>query len=527
VNASAHRPRDGKKKQPPQPLHAFPGSLDCSNHGGPANELAADMIYWSDIPSDRAFKSPFYSNDTTKYLTFEPDFAGFNNMRMAFETITLLAHSMGRTLVMPPSEGVYWLHNKPFSFHDVYDIGKISSEHAGLDIITMEQFLKAEAMTGNLTNKDAGTVTYPPDNNRTNWNFPALAGGDMRILKEYLRSVAFTAENWQPGECLASFPNGTEPWHYPVMKYFLRNVTHNFGGPYPNWKEYFDNSRVQVNASSIERLREAIVGGYGGAIRRLCLYDENMVEKPILHFPCCKKEQRMLTHHYFFLYFMDWKHDLWSKRFVRDNLRYRDMIQCAAARVVNAVRQRARDRDNKSNPDGEYDSFHIRRGDLVKQYKNTGTSADEIYQNSKEELRGNATVFVATDHDDRDFFAPLTSKYDVVFLDDFKEELAGVDKLYYGMIDQLVASRGRVFFGCFQSTFSNFIFRIRAWRSQRDKLEGYENGTFDNSFYYIQPNKTYVYRQYSAMSSPTYMREWPVAWKNMDRGIGELGKDDA
>ena len=43
----------------------------------------------------------------------------------------------------------------------------------------------------------------------------------------------------------------------------------------------------------------------------------------------------------------------------------------------------------------------------------------------------------------------------------------------------------------------------------------------DNSFYYIMPNKTYTYRKYAAMSSPSYMREWPIAWKDMDRGIGE------
>ena len=101
----------------------------------------------------------------------------------------------------------------------------------------------------------------------------------------------------------------------------------------------------------------------------------------------------------------DRKHDLWTKRFVRATLLFRDTIQCAAARAVYAIRQRAQNR-NTNNPHGEYDSFHIRRGDLIKQYKNTGVSVDEIYLNSKGELRENATVFVATDHGDREFFAP-------------------------------------------------------------------------------------------------------------------------
>ena len=58
----------------------------------------------------------------------------------------------------------------------------------------------------------------------------------------------------------------------------------------------------------------------------------------------------------------DWRHDLWSKRFVRDHLRYSDEIQCAAARIVAAVRDRARRRAAipHSNPEGLFDSFHIR-----------------------------------------------------------------------------------------------------------------------------------------------------------------------
>ena len=59
-------------------------------------------------------------------------------------------------------------------------------------------------------------------------------------------------------------------------------------------------------------------------------------------------------------YVQDWRHDLWSKRFVRDNLRFRDEIQCAAARVVVALRQRAQLRDN-NNSNGDFDSFHIRK----------------------------------------------------------------------------------------------------------------------------------------------------------------------
>ncbi len=67
-----------------------------------------------------------------------------------------------------------------------------------------------------------------------------------------------------------------------------------------------------------------------------------------------------------FIFFADWRQDLWSKRFVRDHLRYVDEIMCAAARVVEAVRVHARknEKHNASRDDGIYDSMHVRRGDF-------------------------------------------------------------------------------------------------------------------------------------------------------------------
>eukprot|EP00980_Cylindrotheca_fusiformis_P020765 scaffold7755_cov104-Cylindrotheca_fusiformis.AAC.10 len=67
------------------------------------------MVYWEDIPSDENFISPFYRPGETKYLTFEPDGGGWNNIRMAMESVIGLAIAMGRTLVMPPQKKMYLL----------------------------------------------------------------------------------------------------------------------------------------------------------------------------------------------------------------------------------------------------------------------------------------------------------------------------------------------------------------------------------------------------------------------------------
>lgn len=52
--------------------------LNCDAHGGPAKDIAAEMVYWEDIPSDAAHISPFKRTSGPKqYLTFEPDGGGW------------------------------------------------------------------------------------------------------------------------------------------------------------------------------------------------------------------------------------------------------------------------------------------------------------------------------------------------------------------------------------------------------------------------------------------------------------------
>ena len=119
------------------------------------------------------------------------------------------------------------------------------------------------------------------------------------------------------------------------------------------------------------------------------------------------------------------------KRFIRDHVRYIDEVQCAAARVVNAIREHARKRDPTKNPQGIFDTFHIRRGDF--QFKTTRIEADEIYDRTKDELQPNSTIYIATDERNKKFFQPLRDQYDILFLDDFSHELQGINTNYYGM----------------------------------------------------------------------------------------------
>ena len=66
------------------------------------------MRYWARDPEPRV--SPYADyGPSAKYVTFEPDNGGWNNIRMAFETVAVFAHATGRTLVMPPAQRLYLL----------------------------------------------------------------------------------------------------------------------------------------------------------------------------------------------------------------------------------------------------------------------------------------------------------------------------------------------------------------------------------------------------------------------------------
>ena len=69
---------------------------------------------------------------------------GWNNVRMAMETVVSLAHAMGRTLVLPPDQRMYLIGKNGYyaSFAHFYHLETLSREHAGLTIVSMKEFLE-------------------------------------------------------------------------------------------------------------------------------------------------------------------------------------------------------------------------------------------------------------------------------------------------------------------------------------------------------------------------------------------------
>ncbi|KAG7347749.1 GDP-fucose protein O-fucosyltransferase [Nitzschia inconspicua] len=498
-------------------VHAVAG-LKCDNHGGPSAEAAQEMVYWRDLPQDNTWTSPFLKKDGTRqYLTFEPDGGGWNNIRMSMETVLTMALAMGRVLVLPPSQKMYLLGKTNFNFADFFPLQELAEEHEGLEIITMEQFL--EETMGKLKDTTTQQIVYPPSNKRTKWD--GDSNGIKRELGPFLQSIAANP-NWDPRHCIAAFPQSKEHRDVKALEQAMREIMKE-GVDFKNLHDEYINHPTPVDASTKHRLREFLAGR-----DKLCIYDESLQNEYIIHFHGKAKKDvggRLLVHFYAFLFFQDWKTDLWMKRFVRDHVRYIDEIQCAAARIVSAIRSTKL----KTSDNGQFDSFHIRRGDF--QYKSTRVSGEEIVAAAKDEIPTGRTVYIGTDERDKKFFKPLQEHgWELLFLDDFMDHVGDINPNYYGMIDQLVASRGHTFFGCWFSTFTGYIVRLRGYHTQTSVLDiadgspesiAYQEGRLPHSYYYAMLENKNKLHDYWPIKQAFYAREFPASWWRLDFDVSD------
>ena len=331
-------------------------------------------------------------------------------------------------------------------------------------MIDMKEFLKREALTGHLKHKKTGRVSFPR-RNRTNWetNWDPTKRKQFAPFWPWLRNVSHTPK-WPAQECIAGFASEPGKQGTDRMTRYWKETNATIRSDESRLEE-FDGKPTPVDGSPVSRLREQLVNRAG-----LLLYDEQLQNTKVFHIISDTRiADKLLVHFYAFLFFEDWHQDLWTKRFVRDHLRYRDEIQCAAARVVDAVRQKARENGNRN---GEFDSFHVRRGDFGDVCEESIIGAKEMFDNTFDVLTENAIIFIATDEMNTTYFDPFRKRYNIHFLDDFQHLISDLHSTRYGMIDQLVASKGRTFIGTFYSTFSGYINRLRGYYSQKDRLEG-------------------------------------------------------
>jgi len=231
--------------------------------------------------------------------------------------------------------------------------------------------------------------------------------------------------------------------------------------------------------------------------RKAVYYDATMRDAVHLHFNSHNKTHRMLTQFYAFMLFLDPAVDHFFKRLVRDHLRYRDAVFCAASKVVTRLR---------GEGGGSFSSLHVRRGDF--QWKGMRISAEEWLENTRGALREGEVLYISTDEQDRKFFAPLDGRYRLRFLTDFPEATAPgslSDPNFQSMIEVLVASQGRHFVGTYFSSFSAYIGRLRGYKGIDRQLMTYSHLERMNATHeFVWPKSSYS------------AREFPLGWVGID-----------
>lgn len=119
------------------------------------------------------------------------------------------SHSSLINSLKPPENKMYLLGKETkgqrnrFSFSHFFHMEAIHNEHTGFDIISMDDFIKREALAGRFRDED-GKIIQPPDHETGRTNFD----GEPETVFKYLRQVALVA-SWSPDHCLAVFPSST------------------------------------------------------------------------------------------------------------------------------------------------------------------------------------------------------------------------------------------------------------------------------------------------------------------------------
>lgn len=474
------------------------GELVCDG-----KKVDSEIIYWRDVPGDAEYESPItthHGEHDDRYITYEYDQGGWNNVRMSMECMIVLAHSTGRTLVFPPQQHLYLLgathkdkedkkaHDE-MGFADFFDVERLRS-HKGFHMLSMEEFLAKEGVTGGL-----GKGALPPDNSTKTWG---------RKLWKYLDTVADAQPEWM-GRYVV-FPAPPDGYGKP--------------------------GESEETKQSKRHAREAAFGGGRSGVS----YDVELQKAHHIHFPA-DHHHRVLQHFYAWGFFPDPSMQSFYKRFVRDYMRYKDPIQCAGAQLLNYVRNEA----YKLNPasGGDFYAIHARRGDF--QFKEVKIGASEMvtnlrFENGTSIIPHGAMVYLSTDDPDgvckncvaqrkpcgtfeKGSLPPGCPEdpswtalkkeggWEVRMLRDFtkKGALKDVNPNWFGMVESIVCSRAKAFAGTYFSTFTGYIHRIRGY-----------HGLGESTYYH---HKRFLFHPQMPKSvGHGFSREWRSGWIDDDHG---------
>ena len=171
---------------------------------------------------------------------------------------------------------------------------------------------------------------------------------------------------------------------------------------------------------------------------------------PIIHFPVhISRGLRYLNGAPMLVYNSHPAVQYFAKAFIRRRLHYSPIIINQAIYLIKRL-----------GTPLSYSCLHIRRNDL--QYSSSFLSSANTLKNIRHLLLPNETIYISTDETEPGFFYAFTEAgYRTIKLRDISQE--HFPRKYEGMVEQLICAASRVFIGTSTSTYSSYIFRLRAY----------------------------------------------------------------
>lgn len=351
------------------------------------------MMLWKGYTKTQTFyKIP----DKEKFITFEYDEGGWNNIRLALETVIIFALILNRTLVIPPELNMYLLNAKKSKLKDYIDIDFFY--HPALKVIDYEDYLNG--LPDNIE---------PPKNNKNEYPIDWLRENGMILDFNY--------------ETIFIFPKD--------LKNNISDIDYN-NERFKYFKQHFDSNPSK---------------------NKMYIIQEKEFNAPIIHF-LGSGQSRLIQYFSSKMYFESNDMHKYVRSFIRNHIKYNDEIFNKAEKVIEEL-------DKNHN---DWCSVHLRRGDF--QYKDTRITIDELLESLQKKIPHGKHLYIATDESDKSFFDLLHNYYSINFFDDFDLDIK--NKNHIGMIEQIIASKGRIFYGTYLSTFTHYIKRMRGYQGLGD-----------------------------------------------------------
>jgi hypothetical protein len=462
----------------------------------PKCSIHPSIHYWNEetdcyVSPLQSFHGLNATLENKKFVVFQPDLGGWNNIRMALEVVILFAKVTGRILVFPPQAVLYlliknkkWGDNKS-TMEDYFDFDRLR-EGNSLDTMEMKDFLTMVAKPGLLS-------APLPDNNIDLIKKP---------LWDYLEKASYS-RLWAPGKSFIGF-----------------NISRDEYDPKKSPESYIGD----FSSTSKDRIIEFSLGGK----RDLQAYNTSFHSHRSIFF-AGYEENRLLTHFYSYLFFASASEDRLAKRFMRDRLRYHDEIFCVGSRIIERLLELEGSPIELSEP--MFIAFHIRRGDF--QQKHTRLPAERIVELTNHLVpdRKDRIAYIATDEGNRSFFEPFAREYKkIYFLNDISAN-SGIEEVnanYIGMIEQVVCAAAHTFIGTPLSTFTAYITRMRGYMNRTVPLIDRDSsgrvikrhqvdrrGIYNRTYYFMNHHMHQLHTK-PKVHFPLWIRDFVDVFKDID-----------